>query len=139
MKQNIKYFELGLLIIAFACCFIPCVVYKNDMIVDIYVFDANAIMGYSFMSLMIFGIVYKIILTKEKKEDSCFINKYFSLIIMIIGTILYTVSCLLRRNIWIKFSLGFYVVLACLLLMIVLFITKSITSKKSKKKKIKKN
>ena len=132
MKKYIKYFELGILVIALVCCFIPCVVYKNVMKVNIYVFDANAIMGYLYMILIIFGIVYKIILIRKKKEDISFINKYFSLIIMFIGTILYTISSLLRRNMWIKFSLGFYIVLGCLFFMIIIFITKLTINKKRK-------
>ena len=135
-KELFDYLELVILFIAFICCFIPCVKYKNGIVIDIYVFDANKIMGYLYMLLLIFGIVFKVYLIRKKKDNKI-VYKYFSLIIMFITTILYTVSCIIRRNIVIKFSLGFYIVLGCLLLMIVLFITKLFI--KDKKKRIKKN
>ena len=134
-KDLFNYLELIILFIAFICCFIPCVKYKNGMVINIYVFDANKIMGYLYMLLLIFGIVFKIYLIRKKKDSK--IYNCFSLIIMFIATILYTISCILRRNIVISFSLGFYIVLSCLLLMIILYIIKVFT--KDKKKKIKKN
>ena len=138
-KEYFEYIELVLLFIAFICCFIPCLVYENGLIIDIYIFDANKIMGYLYMILLVFGIIYKIVLIRKKKNDK-FIYKYWSLIIILIGTILYTISCLIRRNILIHFSLGFYILLGSLFIMILWFITKLILFNKTKsKKRIKKN
>ncbi len=138
-KEYFEYIELVLLFIAFICCFIPCLVYENGLIIDIYIFDANKIMGYLYMVLLVFGIIYKIALIRKKKNDK-FIYKYWSLIIILIGTILYTISCLIRRNILIHFSLGFYILLGSLFIMILWFITKLILFNKTKsKKRIKKN
>ena len=135
MKKKIfKYSELFILLLVFICCFIPCLRYDNNMVVDIYIFDANKIMGYSYMLILIIAIIYKIYLMRKNNNE---VVNYWSLIIITISTILYVVSCILRRNMWINFSFGFYLSIGSLVLMILLHIKKIFM--KDKSKKIKKN
>lgn len=129
-KRLFNYIELSILILAFICCFIPCLRYDNNMVVDIYIFDANKIMGYSYMLILIFGLAYKIYLMKKNIKNK--ILNYWSLIIITIATILYIVSCLLRRNMWINFSLGFYLSISSFVLMLLLFVIKMLTKDNKK-------
>ena len=130
MKRILKHsnkIELGILLLALICCFIPCLQYNNNLIIDIYVFDANKIMGYSYMVLLIVSIILLII--KRTKNI-----KYLALTTMIISGTLYIVSSLLRKNMFIHLSYGFYIVVFCIFLMIVLNIIKAIVLKRKNKK-----
>lgn len=129
-KRLFNYIELFILLLAFICCFIPCLRYDNNMVVDIYIFDANKIMGYSYMLILIFGLAYKIYLMKKNIKNK--ILNYWSLIIITIATILYIVSCLLRRNMWINFRLGFYLSISSFALMLLLFVIKMLTKDNKK-------
>lgn len=125
MKNKIiRYIELGILLIAFICCFIPCVRYDNNLIIDIYVFDANKIMGYTYMVLLVLSII--LLLTKFKK------NKYMALIAMLVTGTLYIVSSLLRKNIVINLTYGFYIVVGCIVSMVIINIVKAIVLKNKK-------
>ena len=125
MKNKIiRYIELGILLIAFICCFIPCVRYDNNLIIDIYVFDANKIMGYTYMVLLVLSII--LLLTKFKK------NKYMALIAMLVTGTLYIVSSLLRRNMVINLTYGFYIVVGCIVSMVIINIVKAIVLKNKK-------
>ena len=125
MKNKIiRYIELGILLIAFICCFIPCVRYDNNLIIDIYVFDANKIMGYTYMVLLVLSII--LLLTKFKK------NKYMALIAMLVTGTLYIVSSLLRRNMVIHLTYGFYIVVGCIVSMVIINIVKAIVLKNKK-------
>ena len=125
MKNKIiRYIELGILLIAFICCFIPCVRYDNNLIIDIYVFDANKIMGYTYMVLLVLSIV--LLLTKFKK------NKYMALIAMLVTGTLYIVSSLLRINMVINLTYGFYIVVGCIVSMVIINIVKAIVLKNKK-------
>jgi len=125
MKNKIiRYIELGILLIAFICCFIPCVRYDNNLIIDIYVFDANKIMGYSYMILLVISFI--LLITKFKK------NKYMALIVMLVTGTLYIVSSLLRRNMVIHLTYGFYIVVECIVSMVIINIVKAIVLKNKK-------
>lgn len=125
MKNKIiRYIELGILLIAFICCFIPCVRYDNNLIIDIYVFDANKIMGYTYMVLLVISFI--LLITKFKK------NKYMALITMLVTGTLYIVSSLLRRNMVINLTYGFYIVVGCIVLMVIINIVKAIVLKNKK-------
>ena len=125
MKNKIiRYIELGILLIAFICCFIPCVRYDNNLIIDIYVFDANKIMGYTYMVLLVLSII--LLLTKFKK------NKYMALIAMLVTGTLYIVSSLLRKNMVINLTYGFYIVVGCIVSMVIINIVKAIVLKNKK-------
>ncbi len=125
MKNKIiRYIELGILLIAFICCFIPCVRYDNNLIIDIYVFDANRIMGYAYMVLLVISFI--LLITKFKK------NKYMALIAMLVTGTLYIVSSLLRRNMVIHLTYGFYIVVGCIVSMIIINIVKAIVLKNKK-------
>lgn len=125
MKNKIiRYIELGILLIAFICCFIPCVRYDNNLIIDIYVFDANKIMGYTYMVLLILIII--LLLTKFKK------NRYMALIAMLVTGTLYIVSSLLRKNMVINLTYGFYIVVGCIVSMVIINIVKAIVLKNKK-------
>ena len=125
MKNKIiRYIELGILLIAFICCFIPCVRYDNNLIIDIYVFDANKIMGYTYMVLLVLSII--LLLTKFKK------NKYMALIAMLVTGTLYIVSSLLRINMVINLTYGFYIVVGCIVSMVIINIVKAIVLKNKK-------
>ena len=125
MKNKIiRYIELGILLIAFICCFIPCVRYDNNLIIDIYVFDANKIMGYTYMVLLVLSII--LLLTKFKK------NRYMALIAMLVTGTLYIVSSLLRKNMVINLTYGFYIVVGCIVSMVIINIVKAIVLKNKK-------
>ena len=125
MKNKIiRYIELGILLIAFICCFIPCVRYDNNLIIDIYVFDANKIMGYTYMVLLVISFI--LLITKFKK------NKYMALIAMLVTGTLYIVSSLLRRNMVINLTYGFYIVVGCIVSMVIINIVKAIVLKNKK-------
>lgn len=138
MKKSIVYIELILLFIALLCCFIPCVQYKNDLVINIYVFDANKIMGYSYMILLIIGIVLRILAFKKdrfSKKVNDFITNFLPISISLITYILYLASALYRRNVLIDFGLGFYILTAITIIMIIVFIFKMIMIKNKKTKK----
>ena len=125
MKNKIiRYIELGILLIAFICCFIPCVRYDNNLIIDIYVFDANKIMGYTYMVLLVLSFI--LLITKFKK------NKYMALVAMLVTGTLYIVSSLLRRNMVIHLTYGFYIVVGCIVSMVIINIVKAIVLKNKK-------
>jgi hypothetical protein len=125
MKNKIiRYIELGILLIAFICCFIPCVRYDNNLIIDIYVFDANRIMGYAYMVLLVISFI--LLITKFKK------NKYMALIAMLVTGTLYIVSSLLRRNMVIHLTYGFYIVVGCIVSMVIINIVKAVVLKNKK-------
>ncbi len=137
MKKSIVYIEFILLLIAFSCCFIPCLVYNKDMLINIYVFDANKIMGYLYMIILIIGIVLKLLVflnkTKFKKSVTNYINNYGAITLMLVSFVLYLLSCLYRKNILLPFGLGFYILTVATILMILLFITKLFIYKKNRK------
>lgn len=138
MKKSIVYIELIILFIALLCCFIPCVQYKNDLVINIYVFDANKIMGYSYMILLIIGIVLRILAFKKdrfSKKVNDFITYFLPISISLITYILYLASALYRRNVLIHFGLGFYILTAITIIMIIVFIFKMIMIKNKKTKK----
>ena len=139
MKKSIVYIELILLLIALSCCFIPCVQYKNDLVIDIYVFDANKIMGYTYMILLIVGIVLRILAFKKDrfgKKVTDYITNILPISLLLVTYILYLASALYRRNVLIHFGLGFYILTAITIIMIIVFIIKMYLMKNKKTKKI---
>ena len=139
MKKSIVYIELILLLIALSCCFIPCVQYKNDLVIDIYVFDANKIMGYTYMILLIVGIVLRILAFKKDrfgKKVTDYITNILPISLLLVTYILYFASALYRRNVLIHFGLGFYILTAITIIMIIVFIIKMYLMKNKKTKKI---
>ena len=139
MKKSIVYIELILLLIALSCCFIPCVQYKNDLVIDIYVFDANKIMGYTYMILLIAGIVLRILAFKKDrfgKKVTDYITNILPISLLLVTYILYLASALYRRNVLIHFGLGFYILTAITIIMIIVFIIKMYLMKNKKTKKI---
>ena len=139
MKKSIVYIELILLLVALSCCFIPCVQYKNDLVIDIYVFDANKIMGYTYMILLIVGIVLRILAFKKDrfgKKVTDYITNILPISLLLVTYILYLASALYRRNVLIHFGLGFYILTAITIIMIIVFIIKMYLMKNKKTKKI---
>ena len=139
MKKSIVYIELILLLIALSCCFIPCVQYKNDLVIDIYVFDANKIMGYTYMILLIAGIVLRILAFKKDrfgKKVTDYITNILPISLLLVTYILYLASALYRRNVLIHFGLGLYILTAITIIMIIVFIIKMYLMKNKKTKKI---
>ena len=137
MKKRIVYIELILLFIALLCCFIPCVQYKNDLVINIYVFDANKIMGYLYMILLIIGIIFRILAFKEdrfSKKMNSFITNILPISLSLVTYILYLASALYRKNVLIDFGIGFYVLTAVTILMIIVFVIKTFIMKNKNKK-----
>ena len=139
MKKVISYLEIIILLIAFICCFIPCLQYRNGLIIDIYVFDANKIMGYTYLVLLIIGIVLKVLIIKKKdlfnKKINGFITNYGLLTIVLIACILYLVSTLYRKNMFLHYGIGFYILIGLFILTLTTLIIKIIINKKKNNRK----
>ncbi len=137
MKKRIVYIELILLFIALLCCFIPCVQYNNDLVINIYVFDANKIMGYLYMILLIIGIIFRILAFKKdrfSKKINSFITNILPISLSLLTYMLYLASALYRKNVLIDFGIGFYVLTAVTILMIIVFVIKTFIMKNKNKK-----
>lgn len=137
MKKSIAYIELVLLFIALLCCFLPCVQYNNDLVINIYVFDAHKIMGYAYMILLIIGIVLRLLAFKKErfnKKINSFITNVLPISLLLVTYILYLASAIYRKNILIDFGIGFYILTAVTILMIIVFIIKMHMMKNKNKK-----
>ena len=139
MKKSIIYIEFILLLIALSCCFIPCLVYREDLVINVYVFDANKIMGYAFMVLLIIGIILRILVIKKKdlfnKKINSFITNYGLITIMLISFILYIASCIYRKSIFLHYGIGFYIVIVLTILVIIMLSLKIVFNKNKNNRK----
>ena len=96
-------------------------------------------MGYTYMILLIVGIVLRILAFKKDrfgKKVTDYITNILPISLLLVTYILYLASALYRRNVLIHFGLGFYILTAITIIMIIVFIIKMYLMKNKKTKKI---